>query len=212
MVVSRGLPVILTPAQEAALGRIRFALEEPAGIVLLCGPAGVGTSLVLARVAADLGAGQPGGMPIRTPPELADAIRQDEPIGPIALVDDAHLATADMLAVLASFAASRGGSVRCVVLAGRGRLLTLVGRDSRIAPRVRLRAIVPPLSLADTRRIVESRLGELGSEVVQTCHEITAGIPAALERLVELATVSAGRRLTSADIETIHRRLDPQAV
>ena len=212
MVVSRGLPVILTPAQEAALGRIRFALEEPTGVVLLCGPAGVGTSLVLARMAAELGAGQPGGMPIRTPPEVADAIRRGEPIGPIVLVDDAHLATADVLAVLASCAVSRSGSTRCVVLAGRGRLLTLVGRDSRIAPRVRLRAIVPPLSLADTRRIVESRLGKLGPEVVQTCHEITAGIPAALERLVELATVSAGRRLTPTDIETIHRRLDPQAV
>jgi hypothetical protein len=212
MVVSRGVPVVLTPAQEAALGRIRFALEEPAGVVLLCGPAGVGTSLVLARMAAELGTGRPGEMPIWTPPELAEAIRRDEPIGGIVLVDDAHLATADEFAVLATFVGSRGGHARCVVLAGRGRLLTLVGRDSRIAPRVRLRAIVPPLSLADTRRIVERGLGEVGPEVVQACHEITAGIPAALERLVELATVSAGRRLTPADIETIHRRLDPQAV
>ena len=212
MVDSRSVPVILTPAQEAALGRIRFALEEPAGGVLLCGPAGVGTSLVLARLAAEFGASQPGGMPIRTPSELADAIRRDVPIGDVVLVDDVHLATADDLALLTTFAPTRGGKARCIVLAGRGRLLTLVGRDSRIAPRVRLRAIVPPWSVADTRRLVESRLGAVAPEVVQTCHEITAGIPAALDRLVELATVTAGRRLTSADIETIHRRLDLQAV
>ena len=211
MVVSRSLPVILTPAQEAALGRIRFALEEPAGVVLLCGPAGAGTSLVLARLAAELGAGQPGGMPIRTASALADAIKQDAPIGGILLVDDAHLAMPDDLDACATLVTAQVGSARCVVLAGRGRLLTLVGRDSRIAPRVRLRAIVPPLTLADTGRIVESRLGDVGPDV-RTCHEITAGIPAALVRLIELATVSAGRQLTPADIETIHRRLDLHAV
>jgi len=204
MVVARTVPVVLTPAQEAALGRLRFALEQPAGVVLLCGPAGVGTSVVLASLAAERGAGQP----IRSAAALVDAIQRDLPIGDILLVDDAHLATPDDLAAIGT----RGGSDRCVVLAGRGRLLTLVGRDSRLVPRVRLRAIVPALALADTRRIVESRLGDVGPEMVRTCHEITAGIPAALVRLLELATVPAGRRLTPADIETIHRRLDLQAV
>ncbi|MEI8318336.1 MAG: hypothetical protein WCH79_10350 [Planctomycetia bacterium] len=204
MVVARTVPVVLTPAQEAALGRLRFALEKPAGVVLLCGPAGVGTSVVLASLAAELGAG----LPIRSAAVLVDAIQRDLPIGDILLVDDAHLATPDDLAAIGT----RGGSDRCVVLAGRGRLLTLVGRDSRLVPRVRLRAIVPALALADTRRIVESRLGDVGPEMVRTCHEITAGIPAALVRLLELATVPAGRRLTPADIETIHRRLDLQAV
>ena len=208
MVVARTVPVVLTPAQEAALGRLRFALEKPAGVVLLCGPAGVGTSVVLASLAAELGAGQPAGLPIRSAAALVDAIQRDLPIGDILLVDDAHLATPDDLAAIGT----RGGSDRCVVLAGRGRLLTLVGRDSRLVPRVRLRAIVPALALADTRRIVESRLGDVGPEMVRTCHEITAGIPAALVRLLELATVPAGRRLTPADIETIHRRLDLQAV
>lgn len=212
MVVSRSLPVILTPAQEAALGRIRFALEEPAGVVLLCGPAGAGTSLILARLAAELAPCQPGGMPIRTAPTLAEAIKQEMPIGGILLVDDAHLAMPDDLDACATLVTTQGASGRCVVLAGRGRLLTLVGRDSRIAPRVRLRAIVPPLTLADTGRIVESRLGDVGPDVARTCHEITAGIPAALVRLIELATVSAGRQLSPADIETIHRRLDLHAV
>jgi len=212
MVVARSVPVNLTPAQEAALGRLRFALEEPAGVVLLCGPAGVGTSVVLASLAVELGAGQSGGLPIRSAAALVDAIQRDLPIGDILLVDDAHLATSDDLAAMGTVVVARGGNDRCLVLAGRGRLLTLVGRDSRIAPRVRLRAIVPPLTLADTRQIVESRLGDVGPEMVRTCHEITAGIPAALVRLLELATVPAGRRLTPADIETIHRRLDLQAV
>jgi hypothetical protein len=52
----------------------------------------------------------------------------------------------------------------------------------------------------------------VGPDVARTCHEITAGTAAALVRLIELATVSAGRQLTPADIETIHRRLDLHAV
>ena len=87
MVVARSVPVNLTPAQEAALGRLRFALEEPAGVVLLCGPAGVGTSVVLASLAVELGAGPLGGLPIRSAAALVDAIQRDLPIGDILLVD-----------------------------------------------------------------------------------------------------------------------------
>jgi len=212
MGLGRSLPVILTPAQQAALGRLRFVLEEPAGVVLLCGPAGVGTSVVLAALSAELGPVAPGVTTIWSAAAAVDATRRGMPIGDVVLVDDAHLASPEDLAAIATVAASSDARERCVVLAGRGRLLTLVGRDSRIAPRVRLRAIVPPLTLADTRRIVESRLGDVGAEVTRTCHEIAAGIPAALVRLIDLATVSAGRRPTPADIETIHRRLDPQAL
>lgn len=223
MIASGARSLILKPAQEAALGRIRFALEEPQGIVLLCGPAGAGTSVVLAAMAAELsanlgatsGTGDTRRVPIWSPATLLEATRRDPPTAAILLVDDAHLATAEECAAIATLAAPCGerGPGRCLVLAGRGRLLTLVGRDSRIASRVRLRAVVPPFTIDDTRRIVEGRLGGVEADVVQTCHEITGGIAASLVRLVELAAVTAaGRKLVPADIETIHRRLDPQAV
>jgi type II secretory pathway predicted ATPase ExeA len=224
MVASSGRPVILSPAQEAALGRIRFGLEQPQGIVLLCGPAGAGTSTVLAAIAAELSDRQaadrgatagatPG--PLWSPATLL-AEHPRHVLGTTALlVDDSHLATADECSAIAALSAAGGdGSPgRCLVLGGRGRLLTLVGRDSRLASRVRLRAIVPPFGIQDTRRIVETRLGCAGDDVVQTCHEITGGIAASLVRLLELAAVmAAGRQLTADDLETIHSRLDPHAL
>lgn len=208
--VERPACPVLSPGQQNALSRLRFALEEPAGFVILCGPAGAGTSVVLAALASELGPRHQEAMPIRTVASLVAAIGRGEPIGETILVDDVHLAASDDLAAIAAAAPPQGAGARCVVLAGRGRLLTLVGRDSRIAPRVRLRAIVPPLAPADTARIVESRLGRSTPELVRTIHEITAGIPAALNRLLDLATLIEGRTPTPADIETIHRRLELQ--
>lgn len=224
MVASPGRPVILSPAQEAALGRIRFGLEEPQGIVLLCGPAGAGTSVVLAAIAAELSGRPPAdrpasarsmSVPIWSPASLLASPPRRDPDATAILVDDCHLGTAEECSALAALSAAGGdGSPgRCLVLAGRGRLLTLVGRDSRLASRVRLRAIVPPFTVRDTRRIVETRLGCVGDDVVRTCHEITGGIASSLVRLLELAAVMAvGRRLTADDVETIHHRLDPHAL
>ncbi len=222
-------PIRLTPAQEAALARVRFAFEAPAGIVLLCGPAGAGTTLLLAELARSLdtrGDNAPGSRWIRSVPEVVAAARAGTPLPDILLVDEVHHAAAGELAVVAGSLAGGAGDKagmglrpRCIVLAGRGRLLTLVARDSQIATRVRLRAIVPPFTLDDTCRFVIDRLTGLdgaGPEegVVRTIHEITGGIPAALERLVALAaaTTGSGRRLSVEDVETIHRRLDPRAV
>lgn len=224
MVLSPGRPVILSPTQEAALGRIRFGLEAPQGIVLLCGPAGAGKSVVLAAIAAELSArpsadrrGSMGSMsmPIRSPASLLAAPPDRAPDATVILVDDSHLATAEECSALAAIAAGEGeGSPgRCLVLAGRGRLLTLVGRDSRLAALVRFRAIVHPFTVHDTRRMVEARLGGVEDEVVRTCHEITGGIASSLVRLLELAAVmAADRRLTADDVETIHRRLDPHSL
>jgi len=41
----------LTPAQHAAEARIAYALEAPGGAAILCGPAGVGKTLLLERMA-----------------------------------------------------------------------------------------------------------------------------------------------------------------
>lgn len=188
----------LTPPQEAALARLRYALDLP-GIVLLVGAAGVGKTLVLGQLAAELAAAG-------TPPGA------DRPatVAP-RLIDDAHGLP---IAALGAVAECDGP----VVLAGRGRLLSLVSRDARLAGRVRLRAVVPPFTLDNTRALVVARLASVGGPApddgaVRVLHELAAGIPAALTRMVDLAAlfVAEGRRLSAADVEAIHGRLDPVA-
>lgn len=188
----------LTPAQEAALARLRYALEVP-GIVLLVGAAGVGKSLVLGRLAAELAAAGP-------PPGA------DRPAsGGVRLIDDAHTLP---IAALGAVTETEGP----VVLAGRGRLLSLVAREARLAGRVRLRAVVPPFTLDDTRALVVARLAAVGGpspadDALRVLHEIAAGIPAVVVRMADLAAVfvAEGRRLSAADVEAIHGRLDPVA-
>jgi type II secretory pathway predicted ATPase ExeA len=222
-VADAGLPPIrFSPAQEAALGRLRFALEARDAIVVLCGPAGTGVTLLLGELlrtlepADQLGTG---GAPW-TVPAVVKAVRETLPLPGVLVIDDAHLASAEELAIVASATAiHHPRRPRGMVLGGRGRLLTLVSRDSRIAARVPLRAIVPPFTLDDSRRLVLVRLpGPDGAgpdeEVIRTIHEIAAGIPAKMVRLLDIAAATAGtsRRLSVDDVETIHRRLDPFAV
>ncbi|RLS35775.1 MAG: hypothetical protein DWH79_01130 [Planctomycetota bacterium] len=203
--------VLLTAAQRAALARIAYATEQPSGVVLLCGAAGVGKTLILASVR-----NSPGGEMALLPLEqLLDSLRVGEPLPGILLVDDAHLAPSADLAEAVERSVGR-----CLVLAGRGRLLTLAGRDSRIDRRVRLRATLPPFGLSDSARLVVERIpGADGhgpsEEVVRTFHEIAAGIPAALLRLIDLAAVVAAaeplQTISVNDVEEIHRRLCLQA-
>jgi len=178
----------LTPAQEAALARLRCGLDEGDGVVLLVGAAGVGKSLVLARLASD--------------PSSATRVAG------ATLLDDAHVADESRLLQVAA-------SPRPTILAGRGRLLTLVARDGRLAARVRMRAVIPPFSIDDTRALVARRLSDRGGAgldegAVRTLHEIAAGIPAVVRRLVDLVALvsTEGRRLSADDVEAIHRRLD----
>jgi len=178
----------LTPPQEAALARLRCGLDEGDGVVLLVGAAGVGKSLVLARLASD--------------PSSATRVAG------ATLLDDAHVADESRLLQVAA-------SPRPTILAGRGRLLTLVARDGRLAARVRMRAVIPPFSIDDTRALVARRLSDRGGAgldegAVRTLHEIAAGIPAVVRRLVDLVALvsTEGRRLSADDVEAIHRRLD----
>jgi len=103
------------------------------------------------------------------------------------------------------------------VLAGQGRLLTLVARDSRIEEAVALRAVIRPCTAAESAAIIRrtARSARFDDPATATIHEIAAAIPAAIRRLVELADVvaesRAGRQITAADVEAIHRRLSPLA-
>jgi DNA polymerase III delta prime subunit len=211
--------ITLTVGQQAAVARLAYALESPAAVAILCGPPGVGKSLVLGRaVATPPIHGRPChrcGWRDGAPTILPDGAGGDA----ILLVDDAHEATAEALATLVE-SWRRNHPAGGVVLAGEGRLLTLVARDARIERAVILRATLGPFTRAESTLAVAAWLPPGGSRaehdaLVQAIHDLAAGIPARVVRLAELVqTVASGMpagRLTPADVEAVHRRLSLQA-
>lgn len=206
------LPPFLTPSQQAAAAKVACGSSRAGGVTLLCGPRGVGKSLVLEAVAAGLSrAGRTAALACFAPgsdPVVDDSSRPD-----VVLVDDAHSADGPRLAALLD----RHRRDAAVVLAGQGRLLTIVARDSRIAEAVTLRAVLRPCTAAESAAIIGrvARTARFDDAAATAIHEIAAAIPAAVRRLVELADVVAasreGRVVTAADIEAIHRRLSPLA-
>jgi hypothetical protein len=205
-------PASLTPSQQAAAAKVVCGCGRPGGVVVLCGPRGVGTSLVLASVAAGLARIGRRILAIDVPLRL-DALDDEIQRPDVVLVDDAHLADGrELSAVL-----DRCRRFAAVVFAGQGRLLTLVARDNRLEEAVTLRATLRSCTAEETAAIV-GRVSDgtrFDAAAVAAIHEIAAGIPGAIRRLVELAdVVSASREkrsLTAADIEAIHRRLSPLA-
>ncbi|MEI6240047.1 MAG: hypothetical protein WCR51_06635 [Planctomycetia bacterium] len=209
----------LTLAQQAAVARLVYALESPGGVAIVCGPRGVGKTLVLSQIAAArdhddrpcLRCSARDGVPEATPHARSGA--------GILLVDDAHLVTAGELAAIVDTWRRRAPSGG-LVLAGEGRLLTLVARDERIEQAVMLRAVLGPFTLAESRLAVASLVATTGTQderdaLVRTIHEIAAGIPAQVVRLAEFVRAVADSaptdRLTPDDVESLHRRLSLQA-
>ena len=106
------------------------------------------------------------------------------------------------------------------MLAGEGRLFTLVARDPRLAQAVRIRASLLPGGVADTAALVSHRAESAGGPqfdepALVALHEITGGVPAEIVRLADLTEVITTARpegpITAAEIEAIHRRLSPHA-
>lgn len=207
----------LTLAQQAALARLAYCLEQPKAVALLCGPAGVGKTLVLAAIAKtpQLAARGAAVCPFAAWEERHGTVRPPA----VLLVDDAQFARdGELTAAIERFFRQQPDGA--VALAGEGRLLSLVARDRRLEQMVSLRAVIPPFTLDETRMLVAATLAAAGSleereQVARTIHEIAAGIPASVARLAELAAVlveaSPGRPLVPDDIEAIHRRLSLQA-
>lgn len=207
--------VFLTPAQQAAVAKLAFAVESPGAVALLCGPARVGKTLVLSQLAA--------GGPLRgrrcehVTMRRAAGLGRAIPEAEVLIVDDAHEAGDGELAALFESWLSLnapGG----LVLAGEGRLLTLVAREGRIEQAAVLRAVLRPFTLAESTDVVAARCGAARPEfeaVVRAIHDIAAGIPGHVVRLAELVRVVAdsapGGRITADDVEMVHRRLCPQA-
>jgi len=134
---------------------------------------------------------------------------------PVLLVDDGHGCEASQLAeFVATIQASLPSAA--IVLAGRGRLLTLLAREQELQEQVLLRAVLPPWALPETAAFVRERFAAARVPVsddalLTTMHEIAAGIPQAIVRLVETAVLIAkahpAHLLRRVDVEQMHDRL-----
>lgn len=213
--MSESMPDPLTAAQRAAVAKLACGCEQAGGITLLCGPGGVGKTTVLGDLVAVLGRRRSVG--------IGDAAHWFEAadLPEVVLVDDAHQADEATLGRLLQRCRDRRPAA-CLVLAGEGRLFTLVARDTRLEQAVRIRVTLPVFTLAETRRLLQATLANVAGRPVavqdapaRTVHEIAAGAPAAVIRLAELAGVVAASRpdggLSVDDVEAIHGRLSPAA-
>lgn len=207
----------LVDSRRAAVARLAYAVERPGGVALLCGPSGTGKTAVLDALAAAMD-----GRALRHP--LAAWLGDPAADLPeIVLADDAH--EADVAALVRLLDAVRARRPEAsLVLAGEGRLLSLVSRDPRLVRAVGLRAVLRPFTADETEAVLAATLfaGRPGrmdcgarTSVARTIHEIAAGIPATVTRLAEFAALIADARtdgaLDPADVETIHRRLSLEA-
>jgi hypothetical protein len=136
----------------------------------------------------------------------------------VLLADDAHLASEHDLAQLLARAKARRPSA-AVILAGQGRLLTLVARDRRIEQAVRIRAPLLPGTAADTSALVTATASAEGPRFAESAilaiHEIAAGVPGDVVRLTELAGLVSPALVdglvTADDVEAVHRRRHVEA-
>ena len=220
----------LTGPQEAAVAKLAYVADQPGAIALLCGPAGVGKTTVLRLIVTD---GLPKSQTIRlmswadiradhgdlAAGGMRAAVSDDDSFPHVLLIDEAHRAVAAELVEFVEWC-RRGHDGMAIVLAGEGRLLSLVASDARLEQSVRLRATVPTFTLAESRRVLGRMLAinaaeSDGEAVIRTIHEIAGGVPAIAVRLAEmiamLAAADPRRDLTPDDVEAIHRRLSLSA-
>jgi len=197
----------LTDRQQAAAAKVACVVARPGGIAVVCGPRGVGKTAVIAAALAD----HPGGRVDWLRP-VDGGVHPPRSDAAVMVVDDAH--EAETIALTQFVLACRGRPIPpSLVLAGEGRLLTLVGRDPRLERSVDLRAVVHPFTATESVGVVMDVLGNAAGSaaIAQTIHEIAGGIPADVVRLTEFARLLPDGERTTAAVEAIHRRLSLQA-
>jgi type II secretory pathway predicted ATPase ExeA len=203
----------LSPPQLAALAKIACGVDAGSGITLLCGPSGVGKTMILHHFAAERSRDDEPTCAIH---DVAHWLSSEDELPDLVIVDDAHMASeTDLVHLLTRCRARRPAA--SLVLAGQGRLLTLVSRERRLEQATVLTAAILPGQLRDTAAIVEGHAisARIDDPALTAIHEITGGVPGSIRRLLDLAEVvssSNRERLMSPDtIEAIHRRLSPCA-
>lgn len=202
-------------SQRVAEARLVYALEEPGGMAVLCGPGGTGVTTVLTAVWRRCG-GSTGGLLACSAAEARELLALRRPSGGVLLVDDCHLAAEGELVRLTEVAL---GESRCdgVVLGGQGRLLTLLQRSPTLAGRVRLRAVLGTFTAAETAALVRRRIATAvcTDAALRAIHEISGGVAGDVIRLADLVSAVAmaepTRPVDGADVEVIHGRLLAEA-
>jgi type II secretory pathway predicted ATPase ExeA len=203
----------LVAAQQAAAARLGDVLGR-GGVAVLCGPAGSGKTMLLQRLSRQQAAGGSRRCGCVTLRELAEGAPGPQPS--LLLVDDAH--AADSASELSRIVEGVfcNAEPAAVVLAGEGRLLTLLARQPDLEQRVRLRAVLPPWRESETASLAAACLPELihhpdWKQLAGRLHELAAGIPRQAVRLIEtvrmVLSAEPGHRLKVDDLETFHRRL-----
>jgi len=202
-------------SQRVAEARLVYALEEPGGMAVLCGPGGTGVTTVLTALWRRC-AESTGGLLAGSVAEARELLAFRRPSGGVLLVDDCHLAAEGDLDRLIEVAL---GESRCdgIVLGGQGRLLTLLQRSPTLAGRVRLRAVLGTFTADETAAVVRRRLVDevCTDAALRTIHEISGGVAGDVVRLADLvsavATAEPNRPVDGADVEVIHGRLRAEA-
>ena len=210
--------VQLFHSQLAALARLQYAVLQESSLAVLCGPGGSGVSTVINALVTKLyGVSHVVHIDVRQA-EVSSQFAACVATGNVVVIDNCHLATVDLLGSV-SEAIWLQTPRASVVLGGRGRLMTLLSRDRGLLDKVLLRSVIHPLSLSETRSIVETRLATNGhacsESVWVVVHQITGGILEDVFRLVGMAQVVAGSQpdttIQADDIEQIHERLHAAA-
>ena len=210
--------VQLFHSQLAALARLQYAVLQESSLAVLCGPGGSGVSTVINALVTKLyGVSHVVHIDVRQA-EVSSQFAACVATGNVVVIDNCHLATVDLLGSV-SEAIWLQTPRASVVLGGRGRLMTLLSQDRGLLDKVLLRSVIHPLSLSETRSIVETRLATNGhacsESVWVVVHQITGGILEDVFRLVGMAQVVAGSQpdttIQADDIEQIHERLHAAA-
>lgn len=200
----------LTDGQQAALARLGCVLERPGSLAVICGPAGTGVTMLLRQLEAAVAGTRSVACRTLIEWESVDPARWPD----IVIADDVHEAADGAIGrLLARVRAGHPGAG--VVLAGRGRVFTLLARDLAVESQVSLRAVLHPFTAAETAALLAAAApvgvpADALDPVALTIHEIAGGVPAAALRLAELALLVASSRggpLEPADVEVIHRRV-----